>query len=313
MKRITKATTKKNSKQRAFTLFETLITIAIIGVIAVITLMLLVNQQEKAYGKLYAKAYNTLKTAAYNIEMDVEDHNTKANEAANEQNQSQADAEDLKEFPKTLEEFCKELVGDGASYINTTKQSCTAVNNTVFTTATGANIEAEPSFIASDGLYYYFTDVQDTNYFLMWVDINGKRRPNTSLITNKKLPDVVPFAISKKNGTVIPLGFPVYDIRYMKARVVYSSPTMERDFSVPLTFSQARSVAYANKTFTLEPLSKNFDNDITSALNFKSMLPVGFKIPVTPSTSLVKPCPNIGYNTTTDFPPCTVEVDTFSK
>lgn len=300
-------------KSGAFTLFETLITIAIIGVIAVISLMLMVNNQEKAYGKLYAKAYSTLKTAAYNIEMDVEDFNTKANEAANEQNKSQADEADLKKFPKTLDEFCKELVGDGASYINTTKQSCTAINNTTFISASGAQINVAPSFMSTDGLYYYFTDVEDDNYFLMWVDINGERRPNTSLMKNKKLPDVVPFAISKNNGTVIPLGIPVYDIRYMKARVVYASPTMERDFSVPLTFSQARSVAYANRTFALEPLSKNFDADTTSALNFKAMIPTDFKIPTTPSSTLVKSCPNSGYNVTTDFPPCTVEVDTFSK
>lgn len=306
---------QRDRKKRicAFTLFETLITIAIIGVIAVISLMLMVNNQEKAYGKLYAKAYSTLRTAAYNIEMDVEDHNTKANEAANEQNKAQADPDELKEFPKTLEDFCKELVGDGASYINTSRQSCATVSNTTFTSASGAQIDVTPSFISTDGLYYYFTDVTDDNYFLMWVDINGQRRPNTSLMKNKKLPDVVPFAISKNNGTVIPLGIPVYDVRYMKARVVYASPTMERDYSVPLTFSQARSVAYANRTFALEPLSKNFDSDYTSALNFRSMLPAGFQIPATPSTTLVKACPNTGYNVTTDFPPCTVEVDTFSK
>lgn len=303
-------------QKKAFTLFESLLVIMIIGILVLLSLKILKNADEKAYGELYTKAYTTLNTAAYNVQYNVERHNDQAHlEAQREGNSVAADSE-LKRFPdveKTVvnptdQELCTALTSNDKGYINVVSSNCaTSTSNTNMIANT---IPSTPTFVTTDGMKYYFaTPADSTTFFYVWVDINGNRRPNsTTFVTGKKRPDIVPFIISKENGVVVPQGIPTYDITYLKARVLSSNPDLDVDYSRIMTFYEAQRIAFDGSTWTLDPLSNNiaaFNKQITDA---KMLKPT----PDNTIKSTLK-CSKTGYNTTRDFPPCTVGVNVFKR
>lgn len=299
--------------KKAFTMFETLIVMAIIAIMVILSLKIFQNADEKALGDMYAKAYKTLNTATYNILQDVKEYNDEKNLEYQEKGISGAPTSELKRFPDipfndlpTPANLCSALVGaeDGKGYLNAPIKGCTISGSNIFMSQ-GAQ-KADPSFVTSDGFMYYITDMDDgkNGFYLVWVDINGGRRPNTSFYKKKKKPDIVPFVISKENGVVVPQGIPVYEIAYMKARVLYADPDLDKDYSIPMTFAEARRRAYGSSYWKLDPMSKDYDS------LFSSMYTDDVKKPTLKSDSK---CSSGGYSTTRDFPPCMVEVSTFSK
>jgi hypothetical protein len=92
-----------------------------------------------------------------------------------------------------------------------------------------------PHFISSNSFRFYFGDKkditvfdsfgnpQDLYYFVVFVDINGEKRPNRIVCEGERImPDVVPFAITRR-GEVIPMGYPVYSKLYITAKIKYPS------------------------------------------------------------------------------------------
>lgn len=300
-------------KKNAFTLYESLIVMAITAVLILVSLKTFSNVEEKTYSDLYAKAYRTLSVATYNILQDVANYNEKKNLEAQENGQPVADPDDLKRFPNILganedptpAQLCNGFLGGGTvkGYINAPVKGCATKSFDAFDT--DGVIESGYSFMASDGQLFYITDYDANDSFVVWVDINGKRRPNTPKYYKNRKPDIVPFVIDQNTGTVVPHGIPTYDINYLKARVVYANPDLDKDFSVPMTFYEAQRKAYLGYTWTLDPLSKklNIFGDIAtlSQIEFGT---IATDSECSKGSSYVK---------TTQFPPCKVDIATFTN
>lgn len=296
-------------KSKAFTLYESLIVIVIVSIIVILSFKIYKNQEEKTLGNLYSKAYKTLNTACYNVLQEVVEYNDQKNLEYQEKGISNAPASELKRFPNVLGQntavtpanLCDALVGtDG--YLNVSTSGCNITSYTSFSNGTKDTSSLTPSFVTSDGMKYYITNYSNTALYLVWVDINGGRRPNANIFINGKRPDVVPFLIDKDKGVVVPLGIPTYDTVYLKARVLYADPDLDKDYSTPITFKEAQYRAYNSKTWTLDPLSKS--------ISLSSTLLQGT---IPPSQKSDSNCSSSGYDTARDFPPCMVEISTFMK
>ena len=230
---------KRNNERKAFTLPEVLIVMVIVGVISVLMLTM-VKPNDKALKYQYYNAYNTLQTAAFNIYQDVQD----------------AILYDFKDKSKKFAEgtgsaasrdFCKKLavqrgseVSNEYGYINTIEWNCNSFSSVNESTTNFSSLT--PAFIASNSMKYYISPLQtkqfpDTlsignsttiNYFIVWVDLNGDRRPNTNKMENEnRPPDIVPFIVTT-SGEIIPIGVPINDMRYMQAYVKIPTETSER-------------------------------------------------------------------------------------
>ncbi len=308
-------------KYDAFTLMETMIVIGITAILIMLSLKIYRNADEKAYGNLYEKAFKTLNVATYNIQMDVDNYNAEKDLEAQKEGKSGADDKDKKRFPyidctgsscdttyPTTAQLCTALTGNERGYINVSgSTSCTEMENSVF--LTGEGISESPSFTTTDGMKYYLTTSSDSDYFFVWVDINGARRPNSSkYTTGNKRPDIVPFIINKSNGFVVPQGIPTYDPTYLKARVISAHPDLDKEYSSPMTFSEARKIAFQGKNWTLDPLSKNItDFDQTLPENYTAKADLT-KASITTTATQLKCNNTTGYVVTRDFPPCTIEI-----
>lgn len=298
-------------KIKAFTLYETLIVIVIVAILVILSFKIYKNQEEKALGNLYTKAYKTLNVACYNILQNVVEYNSEKNLEYQEKGISQAPSSELKRFPDIMGQnttvtpanLCEALVGtDG--YLNISTSGCQITSSSSFTSGIKDSSKITPSFTTTDGMKYYITDYnKGDNFYMVWVDINGSRRPNANVFTSGKRPDVVPFAIDKEKGIVVPAGIPTYDTAYLKARVLFANPDLEKDYSTPMTFFEAKSTAYQNASWSLDPLSRGFSYFPAALIN-------GVQ---TPATKYNSNCSSSGYNTTRDFPPCMVEISTFMK
>ncbi len=311
-------------KKLAFTVFETLIVMAITALLVILSLKIFRNADEKTYANLYAKAYKTLNTATYNIQEDVDNYNEEKNLEAQESGKSGAEDSEKKRFPNidcgascdgtnpTPEQLCSALTADDKGYINVTNSSCKISDMSNFTT--DKEIEVEPSFVTTDGMKYYILNYNDFQYFYLWVDINGDRLPNrTKYIAGKKKPDVIPFIISKDNGVVVPQGLPVDDSTYMTARVVSGNPDLDKDYSIPMTFGEAQHIAFSDQEWELDKMS------VTTKSSFKSTYsdykkPTGYDASIAGDGENGLRCNKLSeYDTRRDFPPCTVEVSTFTR
>lgn len=320
-------------KKTAFTLFETLIVVTIVGILVVISMHIFRNNQDKTIGRLYAKAYNSLRVACYNIQKDVEDYNEKVDTAAQEEGKQKADDPDRKIFPNiscdtacsttwpTASDLCTALTDSSkGGYLNTVTTSCTSIASVdaseLSNTFTLEN--TTPSFVTSDSMRYYVTDLGSGSslyeFFLVFVDFNGQRRPNRVVFDGKVYPDTVPFLVHKKTGEVVPVGFPIYESKYLTARVIYAHIplTSSKDYTTPTNFYTAYRQAYGG-VWKLDPLSYAVStmNGVSMQSYFRNTYPETYTIP-TVNSSLIG-CSSGGYNRNRDFPPCKVEVVTFFK
>ncbi len=220
--------------QKAFSLAEMLIVLVIISIVVVFTLTL-IKPDDSALRIQYYKAYNTVATAAYNIY-----------EKALTENKEMYENEELCSFLKY--------------YINTSsKYSC----NQSYVDLSGSAFNKDNiQFTASNGMVFYMSRSFTTNYFqkeqkhrIIWVDINGKRRPNSAKWHENKPADIVAFDITD-GGEVVPLGYPKIDVRYMSANVVYSDEEQKQD---TMSFYKAQRTAFGQQQYEYEVFSYNFD------------------------------------------------------
>ena len=256
---------KKHNRKAAFSLPELLIFLAIVGVITVMMLTI-IKPSEKALKYQYYNAYNTLNTAAYNIRQDVIDVNNALLE-----NSGLSYTDEDKKFPDTAQTFCTRFAVDPDNpnhkygYINTTEYNC---NNFSALSSFSENsfTDSAMAFRASNSMKYYISgpktssfkdDLDGGNvsikYFIVWVDLNGDRRPNTPKWTKNRPADIVPFVVTD-TGKVFPVGQPAVDRRYMQAYVDIDS-TESSEYTASTTFYQAQQEAFGGKQYPTVDLS----------------------------------------------------------
>ena len=237
------------SRKKAFTMIEVLIILTLIGFILIAELIIL-NTKSNQYGQPYYTAYNALRKAAYNVLADM---------YCPDENSSDPDCRiGPRQFPTTPQALCSRLT----EFINTSEKNCenlTPINDM----ADNINNKA-PHFIASNSFRFYFSDMKsieaddtfgNTNsldYFVVYVDINGEKRPNRITCEGEQiLPDIVPFAVTRR-GEVIPMGYPVYSSNYITAKIIY--PSKVGDDGV-LTNRSSGSMSYYDAVYGAWPSS----------------------------------------------------------
>ncbi len=254
--------------KKAFTLAEALLVFIIIGIIAAIG-MSTVKPWQKSYKYSYSRMYNALSLAIYNHMINSTEENS---------------------FPETADDFCKALL----EWINTADNA---------TTCRGSNVGLNPTsfpeervrMMASNGTKIWIgsnTDntpfilsqhidastIDTVRYYMVFVDINGDRGPNTAEWKPTQMADIVAFAVTDK-FKVIPLGYPEVDGRYLTAHVVY--PVLETTYtdntgtdsytgdeeivSDPMSYYEAKINAYGNAI-----VAGNIDT-----YNFRDVFPYG--------------------------------------
>ena len=244
-------------KKQAFTMVEVLFVIIITGIIATFGLVTIIRSWDIACKYAYTKLYNALGTTMYN-------------HMAN----SPIDADSHSSFPKTSEGLCKALI----SYMNTSdnktekNNDCSSdksirTNNPTMENFTDENVQIRLSNGAkiwigakekdSKGIEYYtYKEPKgnyELNYYIIYADLNGDRKPNA--ISDTPTPDIVAFAVTDKY-TVIPLGLPTVDRKYLTAYIVYTNASEgeENDeegeygtsetASEPMTYLEAKVQAF---------------------------------------------------------------------
>ena len=242
--------------KRGMTLAETLLVFIVIGVIASLTISS-VRPWEKPYKQTYMRMYNALNTTLFN-------YMTKNNK-----------------FPETTTDLCTMIVSylNTSDYINinsktedeTPRGYCEWKIGLQKSLDVGMDIdensEFENMFRKENAIYfpngtrmwlggknhtYKEISVNDvtTKFYLVYLDINGDAKPNTPFYTAKVPADIVAFILTDKN-TVVPIGWPELDVRYLQAH--YLIPTNvddEDDFdeSEPLTYFEAKNKAYGTNS-----------------------------------------------------------------
>ena len=264
--------------KNAFTLAETLIVLVIIGVV-VIFMLVTIKPDNTVLRMQYHKAYYALATAAYNIY-----------ERALDENKTMYEDQELCKY---LEYYINNTAGENAC-----SASYVAMNGASFP-------EDSIQFIASNGMIFYMSKSFKTNYFekeqthrVIWVDINGERRPGTAVWNEKKPADIVAFDITD-TGEVVPLGYPKVDVRYIGAKVVYPNDKI----SAVTSFYRAQTMAFGNNQYEYEPFSYNYDQ--TNAEFNNGVLKIATVYTEKEKSPQAEECVNAGDEV---FPGCSVDI-----
>ena len=225
--------------RRGMTLAEVLMVFIIIGIVATYTVCS-ARPWEKSYKYAYSRIYNALQSAIYN------------------------DSIDNLGFPSTTEAFCQGLI----KYINTVDtavEQCVVENNVKEGPRLETQDEADDVFtprksiVLSNGMKIWIGG-NDSNgpftysandgsgsfqYYLVYVDLNGDTGPNSPIYTKKKIADIVPFAVTDKY-TIIPLGYPQIDTRYLQAQLVIPAQDEDEEDNIsdPMPFYLATVKAF---------------------------------------------------------------------
>ena len=198
--------------------------------------------------------------------------------------------------------LCSGLV----KYINTTSSNCSGSN----VDKTGSSLTSTtPRFIASNNMRFWMTapfryDNSETStehyHRIIWVDLNGKRKPNI-VKKDKRNPDIVAFDINDQ-GEVVPLGYPKVSRKYMQAKVVYPTDELNKN-SYPMTFMEAQKKAFGDTTFNYDVMSYNYDqkkDDFSSS----SLRLTTEQTAASSGISISDDC----KTENSEFPMCTVEI-----
>ena len=238
--------------KQAVTLVEMLITLGIIGIICLFAITT-VKPYEKTYKFLYLRAFNVLETAVYNSMLKRDS------------------------FPATTNDFCTMLT----EYANVAENKCAAGGDLAKNASTFP--EANVKLILSNGMYVWiasnggapFVKTEKINgvnytikYYMTYVDITGSKPPNrVEWHQNGQLADIVAFAVTEAS-VVIPIGPPEVDTRYMTAVAVYLPYNYDMppdgNRSAPVTYSEAKSLAWGNSKVDAEVRTWNFASEVAA-------------------------------------------------
>lgn len=287
----------------AFSIPEIIIVILIIAIVATTMMTTLrPGANQHVLKKLYYNAYRSLRTGAYNIQADVEDKNSLLAEEKEQAGLEPPTEEEMEKFPQSQADLCKKLAETENGYLNISGElTC---ENTVdphsvqqFKDKTHEELKEMSTFTASNGMMYFMSPMDGDGNTIVWVDLNGSRKPNTAEWKKANPADIVPFLISN-TGVVVPLGYPTYDIRYLTARVTYSNPDEQynRDSKL-MSFYSAKYAAFQGKYYPLDAMSIEDPTQFATE-DIKAMIG-------TPSADSGCPARDIS-----EFPSCSVKVQT---
>jgi len=282
------------AKKYAFTIPELLIFITIVGVVSVL-MMSILKPTERYFPYSYYNAYNTLKTAALNIREDAVLNRQDTHEDILEADKffpGAMSSEDENYAKTSAQELCKKLAitassADTYGYINTTEYYCTSftpVSNTG--SFSDADDKSKYAFRATNSMLFYISELGtvavkddmdnensvDISYFIVWVDLNGDRLPNSATWTENKMADIVPFIVTT-GGHVLPAGGPITDIRYTTSRVQYSTDSVVKYLPQSMSYLEAQIRAYGDKeypTFDLHSINATFREQFKDTLYAKN-------------------------------------------
>ena len=248
-------------KKNGFTLAEVLIALAIVGIIMALVLPTL-SPTKKATKYLYMNAYNSLSKAYYNAMIDG--YNPFTDETIDDISPSHSDAND-----SGAELICRGL----STYINTTDNEKTSTHDysksCSSSKVTSKNADSftdeNVQFIATNGMKFYTSRNiwdSDIKFYLVFIDINGDKGPNTVQYTYKGgrrasdfdsdekraqaeiEPDIYAFALLE-TGRICPIGIPEFDKDVMTARFAYYDNDGEPLYtSKSLAYYQAKGAAW---------------------------------------------------------------------
>lgn len=232
----------KKRVKNAFTLAEVLVVLGIAGFIMMM-MVIIIKPNDRYLGQQYYKAYYTLATATYNIYQDnLHTSNTDV-------------------YLPTGKELCTKLRG----YMNsTTDYDC---SNTYVSYKGDSFPDASIQFIASNGMKIWFSSpIEDDDtgkHRIVWIDINGKKGPNTATWKKNKPSDIVAFDILD-TGEVVPLGYPKIDTRYMSTELYVPDNDEEdnsgnKEESTRWSFYNAQQLAFGGKQFRFDSFSYRTD------------------------------------------------------
>ena len=293
------------NKKLGMTLGEILITMSIMAFIAMIAIMT-VKPFEKALRSLYARAFESVANASYNAYLD--------------------NSEDT--FFSTPKKLCEGLI----EYMNTSYTNCDIADGELATNQTTNFTDIEPHFIASNAMRFYITKQYEhteeddygvdtpIKYFIVYVDLTGERPPNSTVWSEKKACDVVAFIVTE-SADVIPIGPPEIDTRYVTATVSFPACMCCKDGynSTPMSYWDAKHVAWGDNTDSTEMMSLNFSNDLPADSPLKVSYPTppqlnnGLPATTCPESCetnpTVQPCCKTGC--TEETSPCDVVFDQY--
>lgn len=300
-------------KKHAFTIPEVLIVIVVIGIIMVM-MITIVKPNEKYLRPAYTNTFTNLNNAAFNIKQDANKAYGLFIETDPDKKPTEPILPEDTSFPVEVRDLCKKLavdpnnMGSKYGYLNTLVNNCSSFKPIELSSRNEDFKDENIAFISSNSMKYYMSDIQSTNYtsssnnikfFVVWVDLNGKRKPNTIEWKKNKPADIVPYIITT-TGEVVPTGYPTVDLRYLSARVEISDNT-QTVYSTSQTFYETQKRAYGSTEYpTLDPTSVNFSKTFPDA-NFK----------VNSEDNPVSPSKLSGCNNTAVYMPCSIVIDEF--
>lgn len=294
--------------KKAYNLAEMVLVIVIIGFI-VMLMYKTIKPSYKAIPIAYYRVFTSLEDAVYN-----------SYEKIREKNQIFPGADEKPDIYKTAQELCSLIAtnpeeADDNGYINTVIYNCGEnfktvpenIRNNIFN-------DENMAFQATNSMKFYISPLQEVDiknavsekqiitirYFIVWVDLNGKKRPNSAFINNKGPIDIVPFIVTTR-GEVLPAGYPTTDIRYLSAYVQYPLNHTPRA-SKSRTYYDAQTAAYSGREYPYYDVYSIRDSIIKQHLG----TPIEIKSFSPQTDDYDKPCK---LKKKTDEPLCKIEIN----
>ncbi len=294
--------------KKAYNLAEMVLVIAIIGFI-VMLLYKTIDPSYKAVPLAYSRVFTSLEDAVYNSYQKIR-----------EKNKIFPGADANPDPYKSAQQLCRliatdPLQADDSGYINTVVYNCGENFKTVpeYMTSNMFN-DNNMAFVASNSMKFYISPLQQVKiinavspkqkialrYFIVWVDLNGKKRPNSAFKNKKGIIDIVPFIVTT-TGAVLPAGYPTTDVRYFSAYVQYPLDNKPMS-SQSRSYYDAQTAAFNGKEYPFFDEFSIRDSILRqhqgTALEIKSFNPQSF--------GYDKPCK---LKKETDEPLCKVEIN----
>ena len=295
--------------KKAYNLAEMVMVIAIIGFI-VMLLFNTINPSYKAVPLAYSRVFTSLEDAIYNSYEKIKQKNTLF----------PGEGQNPDPF-QSAQQLCKLIAAspfedeESSGYINTVVYNCGENFQTVpeYIRSNTFN-ESNMAFQATNSMKFYISPLQQVKiknavsekqivairYFIVWVDLNGKKRPNSAFINKKGIIDIVPFIVTTR-GNVLPAGYPTTDMRYFSAYVQYPLDNTPMS-SQSRTYYDAQTAAFNGREYPFYDVFSIRDSILRqhqgTALEIKSFSPQ--------SSTYDKPCK---IKKSTDEPLCKVEIN----
>lgn len=272
-----------NNKKFGFTLGEVLCALGIVGICTTLALTTMKPAEQKATKYLYMNAFNSVQKAYYNsLLQNMNPFTTEADENGTVPVHTETN-------DSGTEILCKGLT----TYINTTTNkkdadedystSCSPTKLTSELARPEDFTDQNVQFTASNGMKFYITKMlgnSDINFYLLFVDLNGTKKPNSVEYTykythiesekkadkNKILPDIVAFAILD-TGRICPIGIPEYDKDILTARFVYFDNLGDPLYThKSMAYYQAKGAAWGYYS-SVTPTANNYNVDEQFTMN----------------------------------------------